>query len=315
MRITILAVPGCPHVPLARERVVAALDGRDVPVETVAVHDAAEAAELAMAGSPTILVDGVDLFATAGAAGALACRLYRAPDGTLDGAPSVEQLRAALSCAGACCDDDVSALVGRGGQGRVAPEDGGLRAVHQAVLRHFAATGEAPGAEALEPAAAAHGRTAADVLADLAREDFLTVDAQGAIRAAYPFSAVPTAHRVLIGDVPAWSMCAIDALGIPAMLGRDVTITSRDPVNGRSVTVTSRSGDLAADPPGAVVFAGQPAGEGTAEDLCCGTLNFFTGPASASAWRAAHPEVPGRVVDLRRAQRIGTEVFGPLLRD
>jgi hypothetical protein len=46
-------------------------------------------------GSPSILVDGVDVFAGAGAGVGLSCRLYQTPDGPA-GAPSVDQLRAVI---------------------------------------------------------------------------------------------------------------------------------------------------------------------------------------------------------------------------
>ena len=49
-------------------------------------------------GSPSIQVDGVDLFAAPDAAVGLACRVYPTPDGPA-GAPTVEQLRAALAVA------------------------------------------------------------------------------------------------------------------------------------------------------------------------------------------------------------------------
>ena len=103
-----------------------------------------------MTGSPTILLDGVDPFAAAGAAPTVSCRIYRGPDGAADGAPSVQDLTAALSAAGlpgAAGDEGVEAdvpdPVGRAGRSRRAPAAGGLRAVHQAVLRHFTATGSA----------------------------------------------------------------------------------------------------------------------------------------------------------------------------
>ena len=52
-------------------------------------------------------------------------------------------------------------------------------------------------------------------------------------------------------------MCAIDALGIPAMLGQDVVITSADPVTGEPVTVTAGPDRTTAWQPGrAVVFLG-----------------------------------------------------------
>ncbi len=92
-----------------------------------------------------------------------------------------------------------------------------MRAVHQAILRSFAATGHAPEPASLDAAAAPFSASAA--LAELAAGDFLYLDQAGRISAAYPFSAAATAHRVRITDGgDAYAMCAIDALGIAAML-------------------------------------------------------------------------------------------------
>src|SRR5260370_543570 len=120
-------------------------------------------------------------------------------------------------------------------------------------------------------------RPAAEVLAELDREDFLTLGADGTIRAAYPFSATQTPHRVRIsGGAEAWSMCAIDALGIPAMLGRDVVITSADPVTGATVTVTAGPGRSTVwEPRSAVVFLGSRSCPGPAATVRCGALNFL----------------------------------------
>ncbi|MGW1848673.1 hypothetical protein [Streptomyces sp. NPDC001966] len=99
MRITVLALPGCPNAPVAYERVQGALAGRAAEVELVEVHDETEAVRRGMAGSPTVLFDGVDLFGRDGAAPSLSCRIYRHADGTVDGAPSVDELCHALSSA------------------------------------------------------------------------------------------------------------------------------------------------------------------------------------------------------------------------
>jgi hypothetical protein len=56
-------------------------------------------ARVANTGSPTLLIDGVDPFAAPGEPASLSCRLYRLPDGSLDGVPSLDQLRAALDAA------------------------------------------------------------------------------------------------------------------------------------------------------------------------------------------------------------------------
>ncbi|MFC5170624.1 organomercurial lyase (plasmid) [Streptomyces sp. Q6] len=322
MRITVLTVPDCPNVPLAQERIAAALDGRAAEVELVEVCDEAEAARWGMTGSPTVLLDGVDPFAPTGAAPSVSCRLYRDADGTVSGAPSVAALRQALSGAdmaqsvvvGDCCESEGFAVVGRGGRGRRAPAERGLRAVHQAVLRHFAATGIAPEPGELATAAASTGRTAGQVLEDLAREDFLTLDEQGRIRAAYPFSAVPTRHRVRIeGGAEVWSMCAIDALGIPPMLGRDAVITSLDPVTEEAVTVTADGGLMTWEPADAVVFVGQRPGGGPAATTCCDALNFFTSDNAARTWAKEHPSVPGRIVGQQDAEKLAAQTFGPLL--
>lgn len=324
MRITVLTVPDCPNAPLVRERITAALGGREAQVELVEVTEDAEAARWGMTGSPTVLLDGVDPFAKAGAVPSVSCRFYRDEDGRVEGSPSVTVLRRALTGAvvsGAdagmeCCEAEALDSIGRDGRGRLAPAERGLRAVHQAVLRYFASAGRAPETDELESVAVAHGRTAGEVLAELDREDFLHLDQAGRIRAAYPFSAVETRHRVrLVGGVEAWSMCAIDALGISAMLGQDVMVSSSDPVDGRPVTVTFVGGAARWEPAEAVVFVGRRDGAGPAATVCCDALNFFTGRASAEQWTREHPEVKGQIIAQDRAVEIGVQTFGPLLAD
>ncbi|MEV0112842.1 alkylmercury lyase family protein [Streptomyces sp. NPDC050844] len=334
MRITVLTVPDCPNAPVARERLRAALAGRAAEVVQVEVRDEAEAARWGMTGSPTVLLDGNDPFAGSGAAPSVSCRIYRHEDGAMDGAPAVAELRRALTAADLpdavsedcsegglpdpvredCCEEDLLDPVGRAGRGRRAPAERGLRAVHQAVLRHFAASGQAPRTAALETVAVEAGRSAAEVLAELAREDFLTLDEGGRIQAAYPFSATPTAHQVtLASGTRVWSMCAIDALGIPAMLAEDAVITSSDPVSGEPVAVTSRGGRMRWEPASAVVIVARRSCSGPAATVCCDALNFFTSAASARSWLAQHPDVQGKMVDQARAEEIGRQTFGPVL--
>ncbi|MFC9543047.1 alkylmercury lyase family protein [Streptomyces sp. NPDC056956] len=324
MRITVLTVPDCPNAPVVRERITAALDGREARVELIEVREEAEAARWQMTGSPTVLVDGVDPFAVAGVPASVSCRLYRDEDGRPGGAPSIETLRKAFAGTGVpasapveeCCGDDrdVLDLIGRAGRGRRAPDERGLRAVHQAVLRHFAATGRAPEPADLTAAATAAGRTAVDVLAELDREDFLTLDGGGRIRAAYPFSSVPTRHRLrLANGVEAWAMCAIDALGVSAMLGRDVLVSSSDPIDGRPITVTFTDGTARWEPADTVVFVGQRSQPGPAATVCCDALNFFADSSTTGTWARRHPEVHGRITGQAEAISIAIQTFGPLL--
>lgn len=318
MRITVLMVPDCPNAPVVRERLARALGGRSAQVALVEVDGEEQAARLGMTGSPTVLIDGADPFAVpdAAAAASVSCRLYRHLDGTTDGAPSVADLQRALARADAAGEGQGPPMdaAGRRGRGRLAPQAGGLRAVQQAILRHFADTGEAPSADDLAPVAAAHGRGAAEVLAELAAEDFLTLDHQGGISAAYPFSAVPTAHRVrLASGTRVWAMCAIDALGIPAMLGTDAVISSADPVTGDTIIVASRGERMAWQPSSTVVHIGQRACTGPAADVACGALNFFTSRRTARSWAAQHPDYTGQEVSQEQAEALGRSIFGALL--
>lgn len=109
MRIDLLYVTDCPHADDTRSRVRAALQraGRAASVHEVAVADADDAARLGMRGSPTILVDGHDPFAT-DTEPSLSCRLYRTTDGVdgVDGVPTVEQLVAAIARSNGECSAD-----------------------------------------------------------------------------------------------------------------------------------------------------------------------------------------------------------------
>src|SRR5258708_32138108 len=100
----------------------------------------------------------------------------------------------------------------------------------------------------------------------------------------------------MAGGGEVWSMCAIDALGIPAMLGRDVVITSKDPVTGEPVTVTAGPDRTTAwQPAGTVGYVGSRSRSGPAATACCETPHFFTRTASARTLTRAHPDVPANV--------------------
>ncbi len=98
MRVRVLHVLGCPSAASLRMRLAEVLAGRaDVHVEEHVVDDASMASAAGMRGSPTLLIDGVDPFASSGQPFSLSCRLYQDEDGRLSGVPTLAQLRAALA--------------------------------------------------------------------------------------------------------------------------------------------------------------------------------------------------------------------------
>lgn len=104
MTIELLYFDGCPNWRVTDERLRQALRlaGRDEQIDYHAVETPQEAEAAGFAGSPTILIDGRDPFAEQSSAAGLTCRVYRTPAG-LAGAPTVEQLAAAIAGVEATC--------------------------------------------------------------------------------------------------------------------------------------------------------------------------------------------------------------------
>jgi hypothetical protein len=220
-------------------------------------------------------------------------------------------------------------IVGTTGE-RITRVSPAARAVHAAVLQAFAATGAPPDRLALVRAAG--GADLDRVLAELHEYDVIRLGEGGAVRAAYPFSARPTVHVVDIDGGPSvYAMCAVDALGVSAMLRRRVVVHSVEPDTGAPITVAVHGRRSAWSPRTTVVVVGaarsasacNPPGDGpdgdvaarlgAAADISCDVMNFFTGPDGAAGWLAAHPEISGEVLSRKRALRLGVALFGHLL--
>lgn len=95
MRIELLYFDDCPHWRTADERVRAVAEARGLDVTRRLVTTPAEAEAARFRGSPTILVDGRDPFASGDEAFGLSCRLYQTPEGPA-GSPTAAQLEAVL---------------------------------------------------------------------------------------------------------------------------------------------------------------------------------------------------------------------------
>lgn len=132
--------------------------------------------------------------------------------------------------------------------------------LYRAILLAFPEAGGPPDRAALRQLARRFGVRLEATLAIFAREDLIQRDpTTGAIRVAYPFSGVPTAHHItLLADsgnpslpsnpdgaagnpgttsLSLYAMCALDALGAPLMLHRNAFVASVDPLTGEEIRV------------------------------------------------------------------------------
>jgi hypothetical protein len=187
--------------------------------------------------------------------------------------------------------------------------------VHLAVLASFAETGQPPPPAELERLARANDGEPGAVLAELATSDVIAFTGEGEVRAAYPFSPASTPIRVTWpGGPQAYAMCAIDALGVSAMLGHPVTITAAKPDSGRVITLTVDRDRARWRPRTAVALAGTAgAAAGPAADRSCGYINFFATARAARAWARRNPQVTGTLMRRDGALKCGIVEFGALL--
>jgi hypothetical protein len=98
MQVALLYFAGCPSYETAEKTLkeVLATEGIEAEVKLVAVNSDEEASRLRFPGSPTLRIDGRDLFPIAEQeAWRLGCRVYTTPEG-LRGSPTVEMLRESL---------------------------------------------------------------------------------------------------------------------------------------------------------------------------------------------------------------------------
>ncbi|MFY1573280.1 alkylmercury lyase family protein [Verrucosispora sp. WMMD703] len=182
-------------------------------------------------------------------------------------------------------------------------------------MASFATTGAPPPTSQLADSARAHGVDLPDTLRELSHTELVFTDPDtSVVTGAVPFAAGASPHRVRIASGPqAFANCAIDALGIAAMLNRDIDITSTDPHSGEPITATSRTGQWIWHPQTAVVFVGSR-GTGPITQSCCPVINFFTNTDHATAYQHRH-DLSGVVLTMPQAVRAGALIFGDLMRE
>lgn len=131
------------------------------------------------------------------------------------------------------------------------------------------------------------------------------------VRVAYPFTADDVPHEVVSSKGVARTCCAVDALGVGAMLGETVEIRSQCSYCGAPIRLRGR--DQFDGGEGAVVFIPPAdAQQGKAIDVVCPSINFYCnlehGRAQVGPWAER-----GRLISIAQAAEIGVAIFGDLL--
>lgn len=96
MDVTLLYFDGCPNWRQTAEHLRTLSGELDLTISLRKIGSAEEAEQTGFRGSPTILVQGRDPFASGDEPVGLACRVYQTPHGQA-GAPTIDQIRDALT--------------------------------------------------------------------------------------------------------------------------------------------------------------------------------------------------------------------------
>lgn len=210
-----------------------------------------------------------------------------------------------------------SMLGGRLSQAGIRPQE---EAVRQYILSQYPLLGRAPTRQEI---VAALGLRSADelqrILERLHSIDSLYLDhASREIRLAYPFSTVPTKHVVRFPDwdeaKPVYAQCAVDALGIPFMVGHNASIGSSCAHCGGPIAIEVLDGAIVAyQPAETVVWVGTSRSDHAATS-CCPTMNFFCSSPHVQAWRQPQPDPTGHELNLGEALYLGKGIFEDLLK-
>ncbi len=184
----------------------------------------------------------------------------------------------------------------------------------RAILRLFARFGRAP---LFHEIAAESGIERADlpaVLAVLAGRDLIVLDDdRERVAGAYPFADCDRGHGVVCAGQRLHAMCAIDALGIGAMLDADATITSRCAACGTEIQIATRARGTAIDhafPASSVVWAALAYADACAAGSMCPRTAFFCSDEHFWSWRRNNPDERGHRLDLAEALEVGRALFG-----
>ena len=190
--------------------------------------------------------------------------------------------------------------------------------VRRTVLEHYARHGRAPAPAALAETTGLSPEKIRSLVRGLKKRDLIVLDASGeTITGAYPLTDRRTEHTVRLGDSAIHAMCAIDALGVGKMYGRDVEIESSCRASGAPIRVTTAANGAAiksVSPTSAVVWSGIRDTGGCAADTLCTIMAFFVSDDALETWRnVEYPDTPGHRLTAEQAMQVGAAIFGPML--
>lgn len=205
-----------------------------------------------------------------------------------------------------------------------------LRTVHQAVLRSLAETGKPP-RQAEIAGMLGSKQSAIHALATLGKNDLLVLNSPVTmdekthqlvvpdaveVLGAYPMTTEKTPHKVEVNGHSVNAMCAVDALSLSPMFGREAVIESRCHATGTPIRIRQKGAEITEAIPSPDIRVGirwQSACASAAHTLCT-EMVFLKDAETARTWRESDP-ASIELFTLAEAIELGAAFFVPLLDD
>ncbi len=157
------------------------------------------------------------------------------------------------------------------------------RLLFRALIDEMVATGQALAPDVAAQRVGLSTRETRSLLAQLVEGDWVAIDGDDALAAAYPFSVAPTGVTVVWDRTERSAMCAVDALGVAPLLGYEVEIRASCPHCGREIVIHVEPDKLRKrSPRSAVVIRRWTVGPAAANR--CDATRFACSPDHAQEW-------------------------------
>ena len=183
-------------------------------------------------------------------------------------------------------------------------------AIHYEILSAIVNRGYAPGVEELAATFDCASETVEASLRSLADDHGVVLHPGSArIWVAHPFSLAPTGFLVRQADRSWWGNCAWCSLGIAALLGGAVTITTTLGLEDRQVTIHVAD-DGVAEHDLLVHFPVPMANAWDNVLYTCSTMLVFDGDAAVADWCRRHGVAKGDVRPIEQVWRFASEWYG-----
>jgi mercuric reductase len=206
-----------------------------------------------------------------------------------------------------------------------------LRIVHRAIVRSLGETGKPP-TQAEIAAMLGSRQSALHALAVLGSNDLVilngpvtrdeksgrrVVSEKAEVVGAYPMTTENTPHRVVLSGHSVNAMCAVDALSISPLFGRETWIESRCHVTGTTIRILQHGTQILEASPSPEIRVGirwQSLNNTCAAHTLCTEMVFLRDEETAHRWRNTDP-ASIELLTLPEAIELGVAFFLPLLEE